>query len=103
MNISTNKKELKLSLNNDELLENFVSTLFDETGRFIEGKSLTVKREDLTTFGVIKGLDDFKIRFESDKIKGLMDVRITTKGNEIEMTTDNMFVIKTNKGKYSFY
>lgn len=103
MNISTSKKEIRLSFFNDSKLEEIVNSLFDETGRGIDGSSVTLKRGDLDTFGIIQGLDDFKIRFESDKIKGLFDVQVKTIGKTILLSTNHLYVIKTKKQKYSFY
>ena len=103
MNISTKKKEIKLSFLNDDKLEEIVNSLFDKTGRWIDGSSVTLRKGDLDTFGIIQGLDDFKIRFESDKIKGLFDVRVKTNRNSIQLYADNRYVIKTKKQKYSFY
>lgn len=103
MNISTSKKEIRLSFFNDTKLEEIVNSLFDETGRGIENASIILRRGDLDTFGIIQGLDDFKIRFESDKIKGLFDVRVVTNGNTIQLFSNNKYVIKTKKQKYSFY
>ena len=102
MNISTEKKEIKLSFFNDEKLEEIVNSLFDETGRGTGG-FVTLRRGDLDTFGIIQGLDDFRIRFESDKIKGLFDVRVVTSGDIIQLFSNNKYVIKTKKQKYSFY
>jgi len=109
MNIDTINKKINLSFNgnDDELVDEIISTLFDNSGRRIKNKFYSLTKNDIKeSFDVIKGLDDdFDINISSDnKIKGYMKVSIKTiDNNVINMYVDHSYVITTKKNKYNFY
>jgi hypothetical protein len=91
--------QLKLEFFNNDKLDIFINSLFDETGRRIEKTSWQLDKSDGDYYHIMKGLD--RVKFISPRIKGLMDIRIETNEDFLELKPGNMFVVRGNK--YDFY